>query len=99
MEHNVCGSYMLCHSCICLEGKRKFTEHICEDKLFLIPDLNRQSCYESVVPRLGRNILFTLDLFGFCVMLLTHDIFHYASACHFIHHNFVHMLLFQETKC
>ena len=62
---------MWCHSCICLEGQRKFTEDICEDKLSLIPNLNSgSSCCESLVPRLGRNFLFTLDLFGFCTMLL-----------------------------
>jgi len=72
MEHNVCGNFMWCHSCICLEGQRKFTEDICEDKLSLIPDLNSGSCCcESLVPRFGRNFLFTLDLFGFCVMLLS----------------------------
>jgi len=77
MEYNVCGDYMWCHSCICLEGQRKLIEDKSEDKLSLIPDLNSgSSCYERLAPRLGRNFLFTLDLFGFGVMLLTHDIYH-----------------------
>jgi len=85
---------MWCHSCICLEGQRKFTEDICEEKLSPIPDLNSGSShYESVVPRLGRNFLFTLDLFGFCVMLLTRDICHYTIACHVMGHHIFHMLL------
>ena len=68
---------MWCHSCICLEGQRKFTEDTCEDKLSLTPDLNSSSSrYESPVPRLGWNFLFTLDLFGFYAMLLTRDIYH-----------------------
>ena len=68
---------MWCHSCFCLEVQRKFTEGTCEDILSLIPDLNSGSSrYESVVPRLGRNFLFTLDLFVYCAMLLTHDIYH-----------------------
>jgi len=82
------------------EGKTKITEGIFEGKLSLISDVNScSSCYESVVPRLGRNFLFMLDLFGFCAMLLTHDIYHWASACHVMGHHFVHMLLFHETKC
>ena len=39
-----------------------------------------------------------LDLFGFCAMLLTRDIYHWPSACHVMGHHIVHMLLFQETK-
>jgi len=57
---------MCCHSCICLEGQRKFTDGTFQDKLSLIPDVNSgSSCYESVVPRLGRNFLSTLDFLDF----------------------------------
>jgi hypothetical protein len=74
MEGNVCS--MICGA-IRVEGQRKFTEDTCEDKLSPIPDLNSGSShYESVVPHLGRNFLFTLDLFGLCAMLLTRDIYH-----------------------
>jgi hypothetical protein len=41
---------------------------------------------------------FTLDLFAFCVMLITHDIYHQASACYIIGQKIFHMLLFQESK-
>jgi hypothetical protein len=78
-------------------GRRKFTEDTREDKQSLIPVLNSGSShYESIVPCLGRNFLFTLD---FCATLLTLDIYHYASACHVMHHHIFHMLLFQESKC
>ena len=61
----------LVHSYVCMEGQRNFTEDSCEDKLSLIPDLNwGTSRYEA---DLGTNFLFTSDLFGFCVMQLTHD--------------------------
>ena len=62
---------------ICLEGQRKLTEDTCEDKLSLMPDLNSGSSqYEAEVPHMGWDFLFYIGLFGFCVMLLTHDIYH-----------------------
>jgi hypothetical protein len=68
---------MWCHSCICLEEQRKFTEGTFQDKLPLIPDLNLGSFwYEAEMSRLSMNFLSTLDLFGFCAMLLTSDIYH-----------------------
>jgi hypothetical protein len=81
-------------------GQRKCTEDTHKDKLSLIPDFNSgMSCYESVVTRLGRNFLFTLELFEFCAMLLTRDIYPQASTCHLMGHSLVHMLLFNENKC
>ena len=58
------------------EGKTKITEGIFEGKLSLISDVNSGSFwYEAEVPYMGWNFLFILFLFGFCAMLLTHDIY------------------------
>jgi len=52
---------MWCHSCICLEGQRKFTEGTYEDKLSLIPVVNSgTSRYELEVPCVCWNFLFLL---------------------------------------
>ena len=54
---------MWCHSYICLDGQRKFTEDTCEDKLSLTPNMNLGSIqYEAEVPHVDWNFVFYMGL-------------------------------------
>ena len=87
---------MWCHSCICLEGQRKFTDDTYEDKPFLIPDLNSASSwYKAKVPFLYWNFLFCVGL----IWILCHVINTWCLSLGKCLSCLVQNLLFQETRC